>query len=98
MRKDLPEQAPVMSFFSRPIPNSHQVIDTVNCLKSNIDVYSAYNNEKTRLNFGIFYSVIKNRWSNIATQWNSDKVCSCNTKFYNGECHRNRLRRYQQIF
>src|SRR6266536_1492624 len=74
MRKDLPEQAPVMSFFSRPIPNSHQVIDTVNCLKSNIDVYSAYNNEKTRLNFGIFYSVIKNRWSNIATQWNSDKV------------------------
>ena len=22
----------------------------------------------------VFFSVIKNRWSNIATQWNSDKV------------------------
>ena len=58
MRKDLPEQAPVLSFFSRSIPNSHQVIDTVNCLKSTIDVYNAYNNEKTHLNFGIFYTII----------------------------------------
>jgi hypothetical protein len=62
MRKDLPEQAPVMTFFSRPVPNSHQVIDTVNSVKSTVDVYSAYNNEKTRLNFGILYNVIKNRW------------------------------------
>jgi hypothetical protein len=74
MRKDLPEQAPVLSFFSRPIPNSHQVIDAVNCLKSTIDVYNAYNNEKTRLNFGIFYTIIRNRWSNISSQWNSDKL------------------------
>ena len=66
MRKDLPKQAPVMSFFSRPIPNSHQLIDTVNCLKSTIDIYSEYNNEKTRLNFDIFYNIIKNRWSNIS--------------------------------
>jgi len=74
MRKDLSEQAPVLSFFSRPIPNSHQVIDTVNCLKSTIDVYNAYNNEKTRLNFGIFYTIIRNRWSNISSKWNSDKL------------------------
>jgi len=74
MRKDLPEQTPVLSFFSRPIPNSHQVIDDVHCLKSTIDVYNAYNNERTRLNFGIFYSVVKNRWANIASQWNTDKV------------------------
>ena len=69
-----PEQAPVMSLYSWPISNSHQIIDAVNSLKSTIDVYSAYNNEKTCLNFGIFYSVIKNRRSNIASQWNNDKV------------------------
>ena len=74
MRKDLPDQVPIMSFFSQPIPNSHQIFDTVNCLKQTIDIYSAYNNEKTCLNFGIFYNVIKNRWSNIASQWNSDRV------------------------
>lgn len=74
MRKDLPDQTPVMSFFSRPIPNSHQIIDTVNSLKSTTDIYSAYNNEKTRLHFGILYNVIKQRWANIAAQWNSDKV------------------------
>jgi len=74
MRNDLPEQAPVMTFFSRPIPNSHQVIDSVNSIKSTIDVYSAYNNERTRLNFGILYNVIKNRWANIASHWNADKV------------------------
>jgi hypothetical protein len=74
MRNDLPEQAPVLSFYSRPVPNSHQLIDNMNCLKSTVDVYNSYNNEKTRLNFGIFYTVIKNRWSNISSQWNSDKL------------------------
>jgi len=54
--------------------NSLQIIDTTNCVKSTTDVYSAYNNEKTRLNFGIFYTIIKNRWSNVASQWNSDKI------------------------
>jgi len=74
MRKDLPEQAPVLSFFSWPIPNSHQIFDNTNCLKSTLDIYNAYNNEKTRLNFGIFYTIVKNRWSNISSQWNSDKL------------------------
>ncbi len=46
MRKDLPEQAPVISFFSRPTPDSHQIIDTVNYLKSTIKIYNAYNIEK----------------------------------------------------
>jgi hypothetical protein len=59
MREDLPEQAPVMTFFSRPIPNSHQIIDTVNSLKSTLDIYSAYNNKRTRLNFGILYVLSK---------------------------------------
>ena len=65
MRKDLPEQAPVLSFFSRPIPNSHQVIDTVNCLKSTRDVYNVYNNEKPALTLVFFYIITKNIWSNI---------------------------------
>ncbi len=74
IRKDLPDQAPILSFFTRPIANSHQMIDEINCVKSTTDVYSAYNNEKTRLNFGIFYTVIKSRWSNISLQWNNDKI------------------------
>src|ERR1044071_3642770 len=74
MRNDLPEQAPVLSFYSRPIPNSHQLIGNMNCLKSTVDVYNSYNNEKTQLNFGIFYTVIKNRWFNISSQMNSNKL------------------------
>ena len=25
-------------------------------------------------NFNIFYTIIKNKWSNISSQWNSDKL------------------------
>ncbi len=72
MRKDLPEQAPVLSFFPQPVPNSYQLIDTINCFRLTVDAYNAYNNKRTCLNFGIFYSVIfytviKNRWSNISS-------------------------------
>ena len=74
MQKDLPEQAPVLSFFTWPVLNFHQIIDTTNCVKSITDVYSAYNNEKVCLNFGIFYTIIKSRWSNVASQWTSDKI------------------------
>jgi len=64
---------PVLSFFSQPVPNSHQLIDTINCLKSTIDIYNAYNNEKHVLIL-VFYTVIKHRWFNLSSKWNSDKL------------------------
>ena len=50
------------------------MIDTTHCVKSITELYSAYNNEITRLYFGIFYTVIKSRWSTIASQWNNEKL------------------------